>query len=112
MLVFSSTHNTNSPRWYRRVQVEPGDVQGFRLELAVVAVQPWRAAVGLEVVGVEDAVDGAAAHVPVVGVLEDLDGQVLQRPVRERQAQLGRLGGRQPDDPVAGLPGEKTARGR
>jgi hypothetical protein len=36
--------------------------------------------VGLEVGVGQDALDGAAAHVPVVGVVEDVEGEVVQRP--------------------------------
>ncbi len=95
-----------------RVQIELGDVQGFGLKIGVRAVQPLGAAMRLEVVAVEDAVDGAAAHVAVVAVLDDLKGQVLQRPMRDRQIQLGRFGGRQHDDLMTVFRGKKSSEHR
>lgn len=93
----------------RGIEIEPGDVQGFCFKVGVVAVQPLCTAVRLEVVAVENPVDGTATHLLVVGVLDDLDRQVVQRPVRDRQIQLGRLGGRQHDDLMPIFRGKKSS---
>jgi len=100
------------PEKRRRLQVQPTDVQRLLLELGVVAVHPRPDLVRLQLGLRQDALDGAAVHVPEVGVVEDVRGQVVQRPVRHGRAFLGGLGGRQHQDLVPVFRGKKRPGGR
>jgi hypothetical protein len=68
--------------------------------------------VRLEVGLGQDPLDGAAAHVAGVGVPEDVVGEVVQRPVRLRPADVGGLLRGQGEDLVALVRGKNPAAGR
>ena len=97
---------------HRGLEVQPAEVQRQRLELRVVGVHPRADLVRLEFGRGQDALDGAAAHVPVVGLVEDAARQVVQGPVRDRGAGVGGLGGSQHEDLVAVFRGKKRPGGR
>src|SRR5262249_41017381 len=69
------------------------------------------ALVRLEVGVGQDALDSAAAQVAVMGVAQDVGGEVIQRPAGGGDAHVGGLGGGQGDKLVTVLRGEKWPAG-
>src|SRR5262249_50246698 len=93
----------------RSIQVEFTEGQRLRLERGILAVQPGAALVRLEVRLGQEALDGAATHVAVMRVLEDLEGEIVEGPVRNGHARVGRLGRDEDKNLVALLRGKKPA---
>jgi hypothetical protein len=62
------------------VAVQLADGLGLGIEVGVVAVEPVLAAMGFEIGLAQDAADGAAAHVAVVGIAKDVEGEVIETP--------------------------------
>jgi hypothetical protein len=58
----------------RRGEVELADVLGLGIKLRIVAVEPVDTAMRFQISLGQDAADGAAAHVAMVGVAENLEG--------------------------------------
>ena len=64
------------------VEVQLANDFGLVVEVGIVTVEPILTAMGFQVGFGQDAADGAAAHVAVVGIAEDLEGQVVESPGR------------------------------
>src|SRR5580700_9855863 len=96
----------------RSIQVQPTDVQNLTLEFRIVAVQPVTAFVGTKLAIAQRAPNGTSTHVAVMGVAENVEGEIVQRPARRGQADIGRLRRRQTEKFMAVLRGKKRAVGR
>ena len=64
------------------MDVQLADVLSLGVEVGIVAVEPIVTAVGFPIGFGQDASDGAAAHVAVVGITQDLEGEVVEAPGR------------------------------
>ena len=62
------------------IAVQLANVFGLGVEVGVVTVEPIDAAMGFQVGLGQDAFNGAATHVAVVGIVEDLEGEVIETP--------------------------------
>ena len=62
------------------VEVQLANGFGLGVEVGIVTVEPVDAAMGFEIGLRQDAFDGAAAHVAVMGIAEDLEGEVVETP--------------------------------
>lgn len=66
----------------RGIEVQLADGFGLGVEVGVVTVEPVLAAVGFVIGFAQDAADGAATHVAVVCITQDIKGDVVKTPGR------------------------------
>lgn len=64
----------------RGIEVQLADILGLGIEVGIVTVEPILAAMGFQIGIGEYALDGATAHVTMMSVSQNLEGQIVERP--------------------------------
>ena len=62
------------------IEVQLADILGFGIEVRIVTVEPILAAMGFQIGIGQNTLDGAAAHLPMMNVSQNLEGQIVERP--------------------------------